>query len=83
MVKIISTVVVSVIVVLITLQNFYMVPVKFLSFGPVQVRLPFLIFSSIIVGALISIFYNMVKNLKRDKGQTEIVEQDEIFDDEE
>jgi len=82
MIKFILTVLVTLIIVLLTLQNFSMVSIGFFTFGPVQVRLPFLVFSSMIIGALIPIFYNMIKNLKIFNSEKKEIEQDEIFEDE-
>lgn len=82
MFKFILTVLITIIVVLFTLQNLYMVPLRFLAFGPVQVRLAFLLFSCMVIGALIPIFYNMTKKLNYLKSEEKKIEQSEIFDDE-
>lgn len=83
MIRFILTVLLTIVVFLFVLQNFVSVPICFLTFGPVNVRLVFVIFTSIIIGIMIPIFYRLVKKIKTVKPEEENMERDEIFEDEE
>ncbi|MBW7995932.1 MAG: DUF1049 domain-containing protein [Candidatus Glassbacteria bacterium] len=82
MLKFIFAVLLTTIVVLFALQNSIQVPIRLLTFEPVEVRLIFVILSSMFVGALIPIFYRLVKRIKSSKSGKEIVVREEIFEEE-
>jgi len=83
MVKFILTVLSTIVVFLFSLQNFYTVPIGFLTFGPINVRLIFVIITSMIIGALIPIFYGMTRRLKLAKSGNVSAEELEIFEEDE
>ncbi len=80
MVRIILTVLVTLVVLLFVLQNFVAVPISFLTFGPIQVRLVFVILSSLVIGAMIPVFYRLVRRMKTRKIESKGREIEAIFE---
>lgn len=80
MLKFILTVLITILVVLFALQNFIVVPIRFLIFEPVEVRLIFVILSSVLIGVMIPIFFRLIGRLKSSGSREETAEREEIFD---
>jgi uncharacterized integral membrane protein len=83
MFQFILTVILTIIVVIFAMQNFYAVPIRFFLWGPFQVRLIYVILSAIIIGAMVPIFYSVIRKMKMTKFERENIEPIEIFDDDE
>ena len=73
------TVLVTIFVLLFALQNFHTVPVGFFV-GNVEVRLVFVIFSAMAVGATIPIFYGAIRRIKAGAAETDT--EDVVVEDE-
>ncbi len=80
MLKFIFTVLITILVVLFAIQNFIIVPIRFLIFEPVEVRLIFVILSSVLIGAMIPIFFRLIGRLRSSDSTEKTAEREEIFD---
>ncbi len=83
MLRFVSTVLLTILVLLFALQNFHTVPVG-IFVGHVDVRLVFVIFSAVSAGAMVPILYSAAKRMKQ--GSTKVVEsveEDDFLEDEE
>lgn len=74
MFKLITTLVITIFIVVFALLNIHMVHIRFFMGDPIQVPLIFLIFVSILIGAMIPILYSLVKRVNKNKYEIQSTE---------